>query len=49
VADIERRQLAFNTQEGGRDSAEADRDRKLAAEIARARADLDRLLAAAHR
>jgi hypothetical protein len=45
VADIERRQLAFNNQEGGRDAAAQGRDERLAAEFARARADLDQLLA----
>lgn len=49
VADIERRQLAFNSQEGARDGADKERDAALADEFGRARRDLDRLLASVHR
>lgn len=44
VADIERRQLAINVQEQGRDAADAQRDEALAAELDQAQADLRTLL-----
>lgn len=44
MADVERRQLAINTQEQARDAADEQRDEALAAELAAARADLAKLL-----
>jgi hypothetical protein len=46
VSDIERRQLAINTQEQGRDSDDAARDGQLATDLAAAKAELDQILAA---